>query len=72
MSKTIKNKNEQGAAQTMADLNTGKPTQAEQQQALNTLIEQETSNNSTQLIEREGVKYLVKQLNGLTIETRMS
>jgi len=73
MSKTNKNNSqtEKGENETMTDLNVGKLNQEEQQDRLDTLIETETSTQGTSVSERDGGKYLVRTINGLTIETRV-
>jgi len=56
----------------MSNLKVGKPTKQEEAAILAAVIESETSKQDTQLVERDGVKYLVRTINGLTIETRMA
>jgi len=56
----------------MANLNVGKQTKAEQEQALEQTIEQATANEETQVVERGGKKFLVRELNGFKIETRIA
>jgi len=56
----------------MSKVNTGKKTKEEDQQSLDDLVKTEISQPDTELVEREGAKYLTRHINGLTIETRIA